>query len=418
MMSTSKRSRIALGLITRHFDDPVAIELFLENARTYGHKIDRVIVAYSHTKEEAAVNRVKQLCRLELIHVAGPDGLRDDLMQRGLTLPLVDQLLGLPDGGPQGEVPYGAYRNAILFRAILDGLDYLLFFDADVAPRVLTHLDQGQTSWQVVDFVGRHMQSLQKEHVAATTSEYSGYYIIPPMSFSGMSDLLNGLGKGMALEYMEDCQEHHCLNLGSKTPGLPRPTDKPLGGNLGLDLTRPWRLAPFYSTLYPFAGVMVKGRGEDTLVGQAIKASNGEIMDIDLPIFHDTYDGFPEVPDIRQKSILDRFYWACLGWIGRNPFLSWYLDQAGLLKTDLRSETTLQRIGLEIGGEQAAAFLRDPRFKRLNEAFEASSICLPDAIQRYDRLMNAWQMLLQALGQDQPPAEVEESEVNNLQLAS
>ena len=162
----------------------------------------------------------------------------------------------------------------------------------------------------------------------------------------------------------------------------------------------------------------IKGRGEDTLLGQAIKASNGEIMDIDLPIFHDTYDGFPEVPDIHQKPILDRFYWACLGWIGRNPFLSWYLDQAGLLKTDLRSETTLQRIGLEIGGEQAAAFLRDPRFKRLNEAFEASSSCLPDSIHRYNRLMNGWQMLLQALGRDQPPADVEESEVNNLQLAS
>ncbi len=417
-MSALQRGTIALGMITRHFDDPYPILRFLDNADSYGHDVSRVIVAYSHSKDDAAIAAVNNQCRLELINAADPEGLRVEFSYWGMAPDLINLLVELPTDSPKDEISYGSYRNAVLFKALLDGVDYLLFFDTDVAPRVLTHLEGEEACWKEVDFVGTHMRSLRKEHVAATTSEYSGYYIIPPMSFPGMSELLNGLGKGMALDYMEDCQHHHCLNLAPENPGLPRPTDKPLGGNLGLDLRRPWRLAPFYSTVYSYAGKTVKGRGEDTLLGQAISASTGSIMDIDLRIFHDTYDRFPEVPDIRRKPVRDRFYWACMGWIGRNPFLSWYLDRAQSLKTDLQSETTLQRIGLEIGGELIAQYLNDPRFRTLHLAFEASFAGLPLAIERYQGLMLGWDGLLKVLGCDQPPAEEAELFVDDLPLAS
>jgi hypothetical protein len=412
------QSTIALGMITRHFDDHQPILLFLENARRYGHVIDQVIVAYSHNKDESSVAEVENQIPLNLLLVSDLHTLRDQMGQAGVTAEAIKDLLDLPDGGEDGEIPYGAYRNAVLFKALLDGIDHLLFFDTDVEPRVLTDLDGINAKWQEIDFVGSHMRLLAKEHVSATTSEYSGYYIIPPMSFPGLGELLTGLGKGMALEYMEDCHEHRCLNLGPASPGFPKPTNKPLGGNLGLDLRKAWRLAPFYSSLYTFSGKTVKGRGEDTLLGQTISASNGQIMDVDLQIFHHTYEGFPFVPDILRKSIRDRFYWACLGWIGRNPFLSWYLDQLGKLETDLRSETTMQRIGLEIGGEKAAMYLRDPRFKQLITAFEASFEALPDAIDRYQRLMQGWQDLLRALGQERPPRKVEEIYAGDLRLAS
>jgi hypothetical protein len=417
-MNILKNTKIALGLITRHFDDSVPILRFLDNASEYGHVIDRVIVAYSHTKDDASIAAIEKRIPLILLHVSDPGSLREQMRQIGLSMGTIQGLLDLPDGGESGEIPYGAYRNAVLFKALLDEIDYLIFFDTDVEPRVLTHLDGRDARLQEIDFIGTHMRSLTKEYVSATTSEYSGYYIIPPMSFPGLGELLTGLGKGMALEYMEDCHEHQCLVLGSGSPGLPKPTDKPLGGNLGLNLKQAWRLAPFFSTLYTFSGMTVKGRGEDTLLGQAVSASKGLVMDVDLRIFHNTYDGFPDVPDIRRKSIRDRFYGACLGWIGRNPFLSWYLDQMGHLKTDLRSETTLQRIGLEIGGEKTAAYLQDSRFMRLPAAFEASFAGLPDAIDRYERLIQGWGVLLGAIGRDRPPTELEDSDVSELRLAS
>jgi hypothetical protein len=417
-MRNKKKQRIALGLITRHFDDPEPILRFLENAQRYGHEIDRVICAYSHTKDTQAIEMVEKRIPLELHSASNPEALWKHMGQVGLTQEAIHGMLDLPDGGEGGEVPYGAYRNTVLFKALLDGIDYLIFFDTDVEPRVLTQLEELQPQWQTIDFIGMHMRSLLKPDVSATTSEYSGYYIIPPMSFPGLGEFLTGLGKGMAVEYMEDCQEHQCLNLGPTSPGLPRPTNKPLGGNLGLDLTKAWRLAPFFSTIYHYSGMTIKGRGEDTLLGQSISASKGRIMDIDLRVFHDTYDHFPEVPNIRRKSIRDRFYWACLGWIGRNPFLSWYLDKVGALKIDWRSETTLQHIGLEVGGEKAADFLQDDRFRDLVVAYEASFEALPQAIERYQKLMQGWQLLLRAVGRDRPPTELEDVDVSELKLAS
>ncbi len=411
--------RIALGLITRNFDDPELVLRFLANARKYGHTIERVIIAYSHNRDDSAIEAVEKECRLDLLSITdSSQPLRQQMRLLGVPSESISGLLEIPDGGKEFEVPYGAYRNRVLFKALLEGIDYLLFFDTDVKPQVLTHLEGAEARWQEIDFVGTHLLSLSKPDVSATTSEYSGYYIIPPMSFPGIGDLLTGLGKGMALDYMEDCHEHQCLNLGPVSPGSPRLTDKPLGGNLGISLRKARRLAPFFSTIYSFSGLIIKGRGEDTLLGQAISASKGRIIDIDLHIFHDTYEGFPDVPDVRKESIRDRFYWACLGWIGRNPFLSWYLGKAGHLETDWRSELALQRIGLEVGGEKAAEYLHDPRFRDLAAAFEAAFAELPGTINRYHRLMEGWRALLLAIRKDQPPNERHEVDVNDLERAS
>lgn len=417
-MNKQEQSTIALGLITRDFCDPQPIMSFLDNASRHGHVVDRIIVSYSHDKDETTVGEVEERIPVDLLRASDSGVLRRQMDRAGVPTTCIRDLLDVPDGGQDGEVPYGAYRNTVLFRALLEEIDYLLFFDTDVEPRVLTHVEGAKAEWQEVDFVGRHMHSLSKKGVSATTSEYSGYYIIPPMSFPGLRELLTGLGKGLAMEYMEDCRDHQCLNLGPVCPGQSKLTDKPLGGNLGLSLGQAWRLAPFYSTIYKYSGMTVKGRGEDTLLGQSISASNGRIIDVDLRVFHDTYEGFPNVPDVRKDSVRDRFYRACLGWIGRNPFLSWYLDQVGHLKRDWRTEITLQRAGLEVGGEKAAEHLDDPRFGDLAVAFEASLAALPDAINRYRRLREGWQTLLHAIGRDQPPNEQEDDDLRNLPLAS
>jgi hypothetical protein len=411
-------AKIALGLITRNFDDPIPIIRFLQNAKSHGHTIDRVIVAYSHSRDETVLEDLQETVEIDLICVHRTDRLRKQMRLRGISPEAIEGMLAVPSWGRHREVPYGAYRNAVLFAALMADIDFLLFFDTDVEPRVLTGLEGTQAHWQEIDFVGTHLRSLVDEEVSATTSEYSGYYIIPPVTFPGMGDFLVGLGKGMALEYMEECNEHQCLNLGPITPGEPKPTDKPLGGNLGLDLRQAWRLAPFFSTIYSYSGLTVKGRGEDTLLGPAISNSGGRILDVDLWVFHDTYERFPVVPDIRRKPIRDRFYWACLGWIGRNPFLGWYLDRIGYLKTELQSETTLQRIGLEVGGEAAADHLQDARFKHLATAYEAAFAALPGTIDRYQRLIQGWQVLLQAIGRDRPPSELREAEEQDIRQAS
>jgi hypothetical protein len=276
-------------------------------------------------------------------------------------------------------------------------MDYLLFFDTDVQPRVLTEFTDGQPSWQEIDFVGGHLNHLARPDVAATSSDYSGYYIIPPMSFDGLSDLLIGVGKDLALDYLADYEEHGCLNLGPERPGTPVPTGKVLGGNLALSLDNPRRLAPFFSTTYAIEEQCILGRGEDTLLGQAILNADGLALDVDLRIFHDTYDDFPRAPDIRRKAIRDRFYRACLGWIGRNPFLVWQQAQSGRLETAFETHIARQREGLVVGAPKAAQFLDDARFTNLPAALDASLAALPEMIERYERLVAGWGALMDVL---------------------
>jgi hypothetical protein len=411
-------AKIALGVITRDILDPSPFQRFLDNARSYGHSVDRLIIAYSHRLDERVVEELESRVRLDVLCVHKPSTLEYRLSRLGLEMDQVAGLLSVPSWPIYQEIPYGSYRNAVLLHAILERVDFLLFFDTDVLPRVLTDISGDAPVWEDVDVIGTHMRALTREDVSATTSEYSGYYIIPPVSFEGFSDLLYGLGKGMALEYMDDCQVHHCLNLGPPRPGIPVPTDKPLGGNLGLNLDNFWRLAPFFSTIYQYKDLCVKGRGEDTLLGQALTSSDGMILDVDLRVFHDTYVGFPSVPDIHRETIRNRFYWACLGWIGRNPFMSWYLNRIGRLETSFDNEIGLQKMSLEVGGEAASEYLKDERFRDLPAALEASYAALPAAIDRFERLVDGWTTLIRSLIRGKPSLEIGDDEDQWLPLAS
>lgn len=395
-MVDHRHLKVAYGVIMRALHDPAPIERFLDNADSHRHPIDRVIVATSHGVDERAVEILKRRTNLNLVRALGDEELVRKLENGGVSPGHARQLLGSPDWDSRSEVPYGAYRNAVLIEAVLEGMDYLLYFDSDVYPRVLTDLSEGQCTWQEIDFVDSHLKTLSRSDVLVTTSDYSGYYIIPPLQFDGLKAFLFGLGKGMALEYMEECQNHSCLILGPDLPSEPRPTNKPLGGNLGLSLDRLDELAPFFSVVYDYDGLCIKGRGEDTLLGQALRDTEGAMQDIDLRVFHETYIDFPRFPDVQREPIRDRFYNACLGWIGRNPFMTWFLDQAGSLEKGFREEIGQQRRGLKSGGRQAAIALDDARFAKLADAFEASYAMLPDAIDRYMRLVRGWRAFLGA----------------------
>jgi len=390
-------NKTAFGLITRRLNDPRPILRFLHNARQHEHRIDRAIIAYSHQVSEKAVAALRREIRTDVVRAPGDPVLRDRLLGAGLTPDEVDGLLDVPSWPCYNEVPYGSYRNAVLLRALLGRVDYLLFFDTDIQPRVLTSCADGRATWADADFVGGHLDHLAPPDVVATSSNYSGYDIVPPLGFDGLEDLLVGLRKEAALDYLVDCDKHGCLNLGPQRPGQPVPTNKVLGGNLGLSLDAPWKLVPFFSATYAIDDRCVLGRGEDTLLGQATYTTMGLALDVDLHVFHDTYDDFPRAPDIKRKAIRNRFYRACLGWIGRNPFLTWYLDQIGRLETDFETAIERQREGLRIGAPKAARHLEDVRFKNLPAALGASLATLPEMIERYERLMVGWTALVEVL---------------------
>jgi hypothetical protein len=206
------------------------------------------------------------------------------------------------------------------------------------------------------------------------------------MKFKGMEYLYRGLQKEGVCDFLQAGMEHHCFVPASYPERRPFQTNKILGGNVAMKLSIFEHILPFFSSVYEFDGQKYLTRGEDTLLGLELERSETlKCMDIDLRIFHNTYSHYPQVPDIlTDENIMNRFYYACMGWIGRNPFLNW------ISKRDVEKMHKMQRKALEVGAPAVAEYLNDERFLKLPEALDASYAHLDTMIEQYHNLATSW----------------------------
>jgi len=383
--------KISIGVITKDFNSLEPIDEFLENASKYNHKIYGVIIVYSHGCDFRLVESLEKKVKVFLVKINDAPEIKRQLIEIGLSAENIEILINCPALKKHGLVPYGLNRNYALIKALLSGSGALVFIDTDVYPRVLVKEDD-EVKEKEIDFIGRHLEYLREEEVIITTSDYSGYYIIPPMSFTGMKELFIGLQKEDAYELLRNSDEHNCLNLDNDKKRKIFETDKILGGNVAIKLSAFKELPPFFSTVYNVNSEYVLSRGEDTLLGIKLKKSDKKCIDIDTKIFHNTFGNYPEIPDIKKyKSIKDRFYYTCLGWIGRNPFLNWLKGE------DVKGVKNRQKKNIIIGSKAVASYLNDERFLILPEALETSYRNLGRVINEYKNTMRAWNDFIKKL---------------------
>ena len=383
--------KISIGVITKDFYSLEPIDEFLENASKYNHKIYSVVIVYSHSCDFQLVESLREKVKVSLVKINDAPEIKQQLIKMGLSTENIEILINCPTLKKYGKVPYGLNRNYALVKALLSGSEVLVFIDTDVYPRVLVKEDD-EVKEKEINFIGRHLEYLRKEEVIITTSDYSGYYIIPPMSFTGMKELFVGLQKEDAFEFLRNFEEHNCLSLDNNKKRKIFETDKILGGNVAIKLSALKELPPFFSTVYNVNGEHVLSRGEDTLLGIKLKKSDKKCIDIDTKIFHNTFGNYPEVPDIKKdKSIKDRFYYTCLGWIGRNPFLNWLKGE------DIEEIKNRQKKNIIIGSKAVASYLNDERFLILPEALEISYQNLERVISEYKNTMRAWNNFIEKL---------------------
>jgi len=383
--------KISIGVITKDFYSLEPIDEFLENASKYNHKIYSVVIVYSHSCDFQLIESLREKVKVSLVKINDAPEIKQQLIKMGLPKENTEILVNCTALKKYEKVPYGLNRNYALIKALLSGSEVLVFIDTDVYPRVLVKEDD-EVKEKEIDFIGRHLEYLRKEEVIITTSDYSGYYIIPPMSFAGMKELFVGLQKEDAFEFLRNFDEHNCLNLDNGKKRKIFETDKILGGNVAIKLSALKELPPFFSTVYNVNGEHVLSRGEDTLLGIKLKKSDKKCIDIDTKIFHNTFGNYPVVPDIKKdKSIKDRFYYTCLGWIGRNPFLNWLKGE------DIEEVKNRQKKNIIIGSKAVSSYLNDERFLILPEALEISYHNLERVISEYKNTMRAWNDFIKKL---------------------
>lgn len=375
---------ISFGMITKHFDSYEPINSFLDNATKNGHKIYSIIIAYSHSCNWKIVEKLKNKVEVFVVKINNEQVMKQQLFEMGVSNTSIKILLNCSTLEGDGIVSYGLYRNYVVMKALLTGTDILVFVDTDVYPKILIK-ECGEVVEKEIDFIGRHLEYIKEDDVIITTSDYSGYYIIPPMKFNGMKELFIGLQKQAAYEYLIEHEKHNCLNVDNYENRKVFETNKILGGNVAIKLNAYKELPPFFSTVYGIGHEKVLARGEDTLLGLKLNKLNKKCIDIDTKIFHNTYGNYPEIPDIKKdKSIKDRFYYACLGWIGRNPFLNWLMDR------DIEKMKKIQLENIEIGSKAIADYLDDKRFLILPEALEVSYNRLNLVIDEYKTILKCW----------------------------
>jgi len=228
--------KISIGVITKNFNSLEPIDDFLENASKHNHKIYSVIIIYSHDCDFQLIESLREKVKVSLVKINDAPEIKQQLTKMGLPKENTEILINCPTLKKYGKVPYGLNRNYALIKALLSGSGALVFIDTDVYPRVLVKEDD-EVKEKEIDFFGRHLEYLKKEEVIITTSDYSGYYIIPPMSFSGMKELFIGLQKEDAYEFLRNSDEHNCLNLDNNKKRKIFETDKILGGNVAIKLS-------------------------------------------------------------------------------------------------------------------------------------------------------------------------------------
>ena len=383
--------KISIAVITKDFFSLEPVDEFLENASKHNHKIYSIIIVYSHGCDFRLVESLEKKVKVFLVKINDAPEIKEQLIKMSLSTENIEILINCSALKKHGLVPYGLNRNYALIKALLSGSEALVFIDTDVYPRVLIK-ENDEVKEKEIDFIGRHLEYLKKEEVIITTSDYSGYYIIPPMRFAGMNELFIGLQKEGAYEFLKNFDEHNCLNLDNDKKRKVFKTSKILGGNVAIKLSALKELPPFFSTVYNVDSENVLSRGEDTLLGVKLKKSDKKCIDIDTKIFHNTFGNYPEIPDIkRDDSIRDRFYYTCLGWIGRNPFLNWLKGE------DVEEVKNRQKKNIIIGSKAVASYLNDERFLILPEALEISYHNLERVISEYKNTLRAWNDFIKKL---------------------
>ncbi|TEB07932.1 hypothetical protein Psch_01487 [Pelotomaculum schinkii] len=231
---------------------------------------------------------------------------------------------------------YAGKRNAILYTAIRNKIDYLVFLDDDEYPMAVTK-NHSAVLWSGQHILTNHLKFIKEADI--TNGYHCGYISpIPNVNFDNTlsesdfrlfieaisNDIVNwnsirNIMKNGGVTYAdtnilvnelaeEVAEVNHCKFI--------------TGANLCINLTNPNKVLPFYNP--PGA------RGEDTFLSTCLNSH--KVIRIPCYAFHDGFSAYNHLLDgvlpttlghisTNSEKIVNRFYHACIGWIRYKPLL-------------------------------------------------------------------------------------------------
>ena len=237
---------------------------------------------------------------------------------------------------------YAGKRNFVVYTAMKNGIDHLVFLDDDEYPMAVTKA-HSTAIWSGQQVIKTHLECIKEADI--TNGYHCGY--ISPIPYMEFNKILSEEDFRLFIEAISndiinwDKMKEVMKNGGvtyADTGVLMRNTPEEIsevnhtkfisGANLCLNLTKPERLFPFYNP--PGA------RGEDTFLSTCL--SDRRVVKVPCYAFHDGFSTYNHLLDgvlpIKLKNvnaqndqIITRFHRACIGWIRYKPLLLYITQQ-------------------------------------------------------------------------------------------
>ena len=231
---------------------------------------------------------------------------------------------------------YAAKRNAILYNAIKQDIDYLIYLDDDEYPMAVTNTKRTAV-WGGQHVLPIHLKNIEKSDI--THGHHCGYISsIPYVEFNDTmteddfrsfieaisNDIINWdnvmtVMKNGGVTYADTKILTH-----KKAVEVPETNHTKFisGANLCINLNDPARVFPFYNP--PGA------RGEDTFLSTCL--NDRTVMSVPCYTFHDGFSTYKRLLEgvlptrlkfakADDREITKRFYKACVGWVRYKPLL-------------------------------------------------------------------------------------------------
>ncbi len=233
---------------------------------------------------------------------------------------------------------YAAKRNIVLYTALKNKMDYLVFLDDDEYPLAVTHT-RTSAIWGGQHVLATHLLNIGQADI--TNGHHCGY--VSPIPYIPFNDILTETDFRLFIEAISnDIVNWDTVRSVMNNGGVTYADTNILtgnqvqevqeinhakfisGANLCINLTRLERISPFYNP--PGA------RGEDTFLSTCL--SQRKVLRVPCYTFHDGFSTYNHLMDgvlpinlkyiqADSEAITTRFYQACIGWIRYKPLLEY-----------------------------------------------------------------------------------------------
>jgi len=266
---------------------------------------------------------------------------------------------------------YAARRNAILYEAVKNGIDYLVFLDDDEYPIAVTNTRLSAV-WGGQPILATHLNYIRQADI--TNGYHCGYVSpIPNIRFNDVlteddfrtfigaisNDIINWDSIRAVMENggVTYADTQILIDRTAREVQEINHAKFITGANLCINLTDPDRVFPFYNP--PGA------RGEDTFLSTCL--SQRKVLRVPCYAFHDGFSTYSHLMDgvlptklkrieADSEKVEARFYNACVGWVRYKPLLLYITRrdsyEQDILDIESRLNATLPKLCAYFGSSK------------------------------------------------------------------